>query len=145
MRVMILCLLALILLLLGGCAHDTIAHRKRERPDAYAKLPQDIRALVDAGQIKVGMPPDAVYIAWGQPDQVLSAESEQGSVTTWLYHNTHLESYRYWTTHGVRYRDGYRTDPYLATDYYVRPYISAEIIFEEGVVKEWRTFPYPVE
>ena len=138
--------LGLLGLLMTGCAHTTVDTRKQERSSAYSALSDEYRNLVDQGTIKIGMPMDAVYIAWGKPDQVLNEESPAGMVTTWLYHDTHLESYRYWTYDPYYYPGirGYRS-PYLAHDYYVRPFISAEVVFEDGNVKLWRTLPRPVE
>jgi hypothetical protein len=137
--------LALITLFAAGCAHTTVESRKQERYSAFAALPEEQRQMVDQGQIKVGMPMDAVYIAWGKPSQVISEETPEGRMTTWLYQDTHLESYRYWTYETHYYgRRGYYSYPYLAHDYYPRPYVSAEVSFQEGVVKHWRTLPHPV-
>src|SRR2546426_160484 len=68
-------ILALAGALLSGCATSTIESRKKERYNAYTELSAEQRSAVDAGQIKVGMPKDAVYIAWGKPHQVLVSES----------------------------------------------------------------------
>jgi hypothetical protein len=57
-------LLLLAAVLLSGCA-STIQDRRNERLAAYSQLPAETQTLVDTGQIKVGMPKDAVYIAWG--------------------------------------------------------------------------------
>ena len=130
-------------LLLAGCAHTTVDTRKQERAAAYAGFSEEQKQLVDQGQIKVGMTMDAVYIAWGKPSQVVSEETPDGMLTTWLYQDTHLESYRYWTYGNYYGRRGY-TQPYLAHDYYARPYVSAEVSFQDGVVKQWRTLPHPV-
>jgi hypothetical protein len=90
------------------------------------------------------MSPEAVYIAWGKPDQVLSNESSQGSYLTWLYHGNRLHPYNYWTYNSYLYGDYAWGHPYLATSYYPVEYVSAEVIFEKGVVREWRTLPAPV-
>jgi hypothetical protein len=137
-------MLLLAVCLFCGCARNTIETRKQERYSAYTGLPEEMRSLVDQGQVKVGMSMDAVYIAWGQPDQVYSAENANGAITTWLYHNTKLESYHYWTYRSVRGRYTAYSEPYLEHDYYVRPYVSAEVVFQDGVVQECRTLPYPV-
>lgn len=131
--------------LLSGCARNTVEHRKQERYGAYAALPEDTRLLVDTGQIKIGMPMDAVYIAWGKPSQVLSRESSEGLTTVWVYHNTHLEPTYYWTYRYYNHGRYCYPEPYWAHDYYVRSYVSAEVHFEKGQVKEWRTLPYPTD
>jgi hypothetical protein len=139
-----LCLLALGWLL-TGCAHNTLEHRRQERYGAYSALPEESRQLVDTGQIKVGMSSDAVYIAWGKPAQVVSSESSDGGSTTWYYHDTHLESRPFWTYSYYDRYGRYSYGPPLFTQHYdVRAYIRAEVVFQDGRVKEWRTFPHPV-
>ncbi len=128
---------------LTGCATSTIESRKQERFAAYNSLPAEHRLAVDAGQIKVGMSMDAVYIAWGKPSQVLAGESSLGATITWLYHGSYLEDYRYWTYYNYCYSGRYYTSPYLAFDYYPRSYIKAEVMFTGDVVKEWRSLSRP--
>ena len=43
------------LLLLAGCATSTVESRKQERSSAYAALSSEDKAMVDSGQIRVGM------------------------------------------------------------------------------------------
>lgn len=123
-------------MVLAGCAtSNNIASRKQERATSYAALKPEIRALVDQGQIRRGMSQDAVYIAWGKPSQVLQQEDQRGVVVTWLYHGNYLEETRYW--------------PYRArvpsNEYDIRSYISAEVVFQNGEVTNWRTLPKPPE
>jgi hypothetical protein len=140
---MIWSILAAGVLVVAGCKSSTVETRKTERSAAYSSLPADQRELVDKGQIKIGMTEDAVYIAWGQPSQVVTSEDSNGRVTTWLYHGTVLEENRFWTYREVS-RDG-RTylERYLDRDYNARDYISSEITFAKGVVIRWRTLPKP--
>lgn len=130
--------------LLSGCATSNVQTRKKERATVYSSLSPEFQALVDQGRIKTGMPMEAVYIAWGKPSQILSGEGPNGvTTTTWLYTGTALEEYRYW---GYRpYYSGRRSfsGPSLEHDYYPRGYVSAEVNFEGGVVKAWRTLPQP--
>lgn len=120
-------------LLLTGCATSTIESRRRERAEGFAALTPELQALVKEGQIRRGMTPDAVYIAWGKPAQILQREDQQGVVTVWLYHGGWLEETRYWTYHSRA----------PINDYQPRTYVSAEIIFVDGVVQSWRTLPQP--
>ena len=130
-------------LVAAGCA-STIEKRRQEHAAAYAGLTPEFRAAVDQGQVKVGMSPEAVLIAWGKPSQVLTNESSQGTFVTWLYQGNRLKSYRYWTHHSYMY-DGYVWGhPYLATSYYPVEYVTAEVIFVNNLVSEWRTLPAPV-
>jgi len=124
--------LPLCLSLLAGCASsNTLQKRKQERAGAYAALPAEIKAMVDQGQIKVGMPMDAVYISWGAPAQILQSENPTGASTTWLYNGGWIEETRFWAR---------RT---LQTSYQPRTYVRAEVVFVNGVVLEWRTLPQP--
>jgi hypothetical protein len=134
-------------LLLSGCATSgikRIERRKQERSAAYSALTPDQKAAVDAGQIKVGMNMDAVYIAWGKPNQILSSESAQGTLVTWIYQGTYLQGYTYWG-YGPYLYPGYRYDPgpRLAHDYYPVPFVRAEVVFSGGIVQQWRTLPAP--
>jgi hypothetical protein len=137
--------LAVLLLIGAGCAstRNTIDTRKQERYGAYSSLSPEFRALVDAGKIKVGMPMDAVYMAWGEPAQVVGGESAEGAHTTWIYRGTQLQEYRYWGYRPYSSRHRYNYSPSLEYDYYPTTYTSAEVTFENGVVKQWRTFPTP--
>jgi hypothetical protein len=125
--------------LLTGCATQSIQSRKNERMDIYSALPPEQQQLIDQGKIKVGMPMDAVYIAWGKPSQVLAGESEKGAMTTWIYHGTTMEEYRYWNYRYQAYGNRVYAEPYLDFDYMPRDYVAAEVVFENGVVKSWRT------
>lgn len=125
--------LLLIGLLLPGCATSTIESRQRERAEGYAALSPEFKSLVTSGQIRRGMTPDAVYIAWGKPAQILQREDAQGAITIWLYHGGWLEETRYWTYSS-------RTP---INDYQPRTYVSAEITFVNGVVASWQTLPKP--
>ena len=129
MKLSITILLALLVI---GCATNNVESRKHERAAAYSNLSPEMKALVDQNRIKVGMPMDAVYIAWGKPAEVLEHESQEGGSTTWLYYGGFMEESRYW---GRRY-------PYH--DYQPRTYVSAEVVFVNGVVASWRNLPQPV-
>jgi hypothetical protein len=132
---------------LAGCAtpQQKMEKRKQEKYTAYASLPADQKAAVDKGQITPGMPMDAAYIAWGKPDQVVTSGSDAGTFVTWLYLNVYLQSYFVgggWGYGGLCYGPyGYYAGPYI--DYYPVSYVSAEVVFHDGVVKSWRTLPRP--
>ena len=134
--------------LLTGCA-STIQDRRKERFAAYSALPTETQTLVDKGQIKVGMPKDAVYIAWGKPDQIVQSETDQGRAETWVYHGSSLRPYQYWHYGyhggGPFYRGWFYEAPlpYLETDYYPVYYVSAEVTFQNDRVASWRNLPHP--
>ena len=135
----------LALLLLAGCAApSTIESRRIEKSAAYQALPPDQQAMVDSGQIRVGMSADAVYIAWGKPNEVLESEDAQGRITTWLYHGSWLQENRYWAYREAGHRGrGAYLERYLVSDYTPRDYVRSEIVFKDGKVQSWRTLPKP--
>ena len=109
----------------------------------YAALPPEQRQLVDQGQIKIGLSPDAVYIAWGAPTEIFESESDQGRVTTWIYHGQWLEESRFWTYREISQDGTTFLERRLESDYFPRSYIRAEITFANGAVARWRTLPRP--
>lgn len=129
--------------LLAGCATGTIESRRKDRAAAYAALTAEEKELVDKGQIKVGMNQDAVYIAWGPPAEILQSETQDGLLTTWLYHGVWTEETRYWTFREVPYKGTVFLERYLEHDYFPRNYVQAEIVFAGGEVTRWRTLPRP--
>jgi hypothetical protein len=130
--------------LFTACSRSTIETRRSEKSGAYNALSQEEKQLVDQGQIKVSMSADAVYIAWGQPAEVLEAEDASGHVTTWRYYGSWMQESRYWA-----YRETSRggadlyLERYLVSDYQPRDYVRAEINFKNGKVLSWRTLPRP--
>lgn len=134
-----------VLALLAGCATSTVETRIRERSAAFESLPEDQRELVAQGQIRVGMKADAVYIAWGKPSQILENESDQGHFVTWVYHGSAMRETRYWSYREVPRRGTVFLERYLETDFIPLAYVSAEIVFQDGLVKRWRTLPRPVD
>ena len=140
--------LFILILLLAGCAtKSTIETRRAERLNAYDALPADQKAMVDAGQIRVGMSSDAVYIAWGKPNEILESEDpQQGHLVFWRYYGSTLQENRYWAYREVSHRrGGVFLERYLTSDYTPRDYVRSEIVLKEGKVISWRTLPKPTE
>lgn len=135
--------LLLLVLACTGCATSTPQTRRAERQAAYAAFPPEIRAAVDQGQVKTGMNMDAVYIAWGAPAQILAGESDRGTLTTWIYLGLTMHEHRYWAYAHGRYGRRYSAGPYLEYDYHPEHYPRAEVIFENGTVKSWRSLAPP--
>lgn len=136
--------LSLAALVLGGCAtsQQKLERRKQEKSGAYSSLTAEQRTLVDQGQIATGLPMDAVYIAWGKPDQLVNSGTEAGTFTTWIYLGVYLQSY---LTSGMAYGP-YSNGPYgfyagPRIDYYPVNYVSAEVRFQKGLVTSWQASP----
>jgi hypothetical protein len=128
----------------SACGTSSIETRRNEKSAAYNALSLEDKQLVDQGQIKVGMSADAVYIAWGQPAEVLEAEDASGHVTTWRYYGSWMQESRYWAYRETR-RGGadLYLERYLVSDYQPRDYVRAEINLKGGKVLSWRTLPRP--
>lgn len=138
--------LFLLLLVIGCATPSTVESRRAEKQAAYEALPQEQKATVDAGQIRIGMTRDAVYIAWGKPSEVLESEDATGHYTTWRYYGSSLQETRYWTYREVNAgRHGVYLERYLASDYTPRDFVRSEIVFKGGQVLSWRTLPQPTQ
>jgi hypothetical protein len=142
-----LLLIAVVALLTGCAATPTLEQRRAQRAAAYAELTAADKALVDAGRIRIGMNEDAVFIAWGKPDEVTESEDQNGLLKQWVYRSFYFTENRYWT-----YREGPGVagqpivfERFLQTDLDSRSYISAQITFKDGKVVNWRTLPKPAD
>jgi hypothetical protein len=123
--------LASALLVLAGCASSTIASRKERDLPAYEALTPEMRALVDQGRIRAGMNTNAVYIAWGRPDQVTEGLDSSELTTTWSYYGAYLQDVQVWGWRRV-YDSSYSVS-----------YIRGSVQFTNNIVKSWQTFPAP--
>jgi hypothetical protein len=133
----------ILLLMMGGlaagCATSTIESRRRERAAAYDALSPEWRESVSQGQIQIGMPMDAVYVAWGKPSEILAHESNNGTLTRWRYYGTSYQEIRRWTYPDYgNVRHGSDSMTRVEPDYVPTTYIRAQVIFEQGVVKRWQ-------
>lgn len=59
--------------------------RISEHPNFYQSLSHRNQALVIQGQIRVGMPRIAVWLAWGSPDRKIMGNMGGNAMETWLY------------------------------------------------------------
>ena len=134
---------------LTGCASSAtdprnIAKRVKERSAVFQSLSPEDQALINQGQIRVGMTPDEVYMAWGAAAQELKNEDSSGRSDIWLYQDSTTDEYVYWNYREVRRPDGSSYfDRYPDRTYNFRDYVSAELTFREGKLARWRTLPRP--
>ena len=84
-------LVAAAMLLLGSC--ETPQTRIAERPAVYNALSPSDQALVSEGKIREGMSQDAVYLAWGAPNQRGPGRHRGSSTETWIYFSTAAGDY----------------------------------------------------
>ena len=71
------------ILLTTGC--ETPRTRAHLHPGAFAKLSPADQRLVLTGEVRDGMSTDAVYIAWGAPDEKRVASGGKETSESWLY------------------------------------------------------------
>jgi hypothetical protein len=68
--------------------------RISDRPDLYQSLSQRDQALVNQGQIRIGMSRTAVWLAWGATDRKIVGNMAGCPTETWIY--TYYASYPYY-------------------------------------------------
>ncbi len=64
---------------------STVQDRIQESPAAYNALPVAQRQCVDQGNVCTGMTPEAVRLAWGEPDTVSEGMIDGKPSVRWLY------------------------------------------------------------
>lgn len=85
-------------LILTSC--ETTESRISEHPDIFNSLSPGNQELVRQGQIRTGMSENAVWLAWGSPEQKTVGEMRGRATETWIYLN-------YVTPYGYGYGYGY--------------------------------------
>lgn len=97
-------LLALGLVFGAGCASP--AYRIKKNPEAFARLPPDLQAQVQAGRIDLGYPTEAVELALGAPQRRYVRKVAGGrSTEVWSYTSTYTTTDRQRVDARVRGRD----------------------------------------
>jgi hypothetical protein len=92
-------------LFLSSCA--TPENRIAKHPEIYNGLGATDRGLVAQGKIREGMSKDAVYLAWGSPQQTSIANVRGKPADTWVYMG-YTDAYpRYPYPYGFGYGFGY--------------------------------------
>jgi hypothetical protein len=120
-------------LILVGCA--TTESRISQNPEMYQHLSARDQALVNQGQIRKGMTMDAVWLAWGTPDQKIPDIMGDRPTETWLY-------LRYQTppSYGGPYSYGPFDWSYIPPKF---PYASKGATFSNGRVVFFQYVPPP--
>ena len=120
-------------LILVGCA--TTQSRISQHPEMYQHLSARDQALVSQGQIRAGMTMDAVWLAWGTPEQKLPGNMRDRPIETWVY-------LRYNTppSYGAPYYYGPFDWSYIPPKF---PYASKGATFSNGRVVFFQYVPPP--
>jgi hypothetical protein len=137
------CFLGLAILAVGwtGCQSSGIARRKGERRGVYDALNPATRALVDKGRVESGMDTNAVYIAWGAPDDARTFQLPDGSREVWTYLKDWAYSQSRWVPYGTIYG---RPRYVIETTRVATKYASRNVVFINGRVVHWKENPPPV-
>lgn len=80
-------------LFLASCS--TTGTRISGHPELYQRLSPTDQTLVSQGRIREGMSENAVWLAWGAPDQRFAGRSRGQSAQTWLYTSSYDPYPRY--------------------------------------------------
>jgi hypothetical protein len=120
-------------LLLTSCG--TTGQRISQHPEIYQHLSPKDQTLVSQGQIRPGMTMDAVWLAWGTPEQQIPGDAHGRPTDTWVY-------LRYETppSYGGPYYYGPFDWSYIPPKF---PYPSKGVTFANGRVVFFRHLPSP--
>jgi hypothetical protein len=91
-------------LALAGCA--TTEQRISDHPEMFNSLSPNDQALVRQGQIRAGMSQNAVWLAWGSPDQKAVGNMRGRATETWIYITYTTAPYGYGYPYGYPYGTG---------------------------------------
>ncbi len=131
-------LLCVAALLLASCQVATPASRIENNPVLFAALPEKDKALVQRGEIRAGMSPEAVFLAWGYPNsQPFVGEKDGKCMVRWVY--TRMEPVMVTPTWGGPCWGpyGWCHSHYGAPDTAYVPRNTAYVTFEDDKVVSW--------
>lgn len=125
------------LTLLAACS-PTPSDRIAKNMPAYEQLPQEYQLKVARGELEKGMPPMAVLLAWGEPEQKMVGSMDGKSTERWIY----TRGGTGWAVGlgggGFRGRDaGVGTGIGVTMPLGGRPPVSYNVLFENGKVVSW--------
>ena len=80
-------LLPVIALITVSCSSNNPTTRIEKNPEIFRKLSTTHQALAEGGEITKGMSPEAVYIAWGRPDNKTEGQDEKKRYQQWTYNS----------------------------------------------------------
>ncbi len=124
-------------LLLPSCQVASPATRIGENPVLFESLPAQDKLLVQQGQIRTGMSPEAVFLAWGSPNtKPYVGEKDGKRLVRWVY--TRDEAVMVSTGGGMHWGGcGWGYDCSLRPDVAFIPRNAASVTFEDDKVVSW--------
>lgn len=118
-----------------GCAGDAISRRMVERSAAFRQASKSMQESAKSGRIRRGMETNLVYIALGQPGEVLSTPGG----TSWIYYDVYSRESRdrtLWVGTSPPSGGAYSTMEERRRSVAGR-YLCLQIDFEGGRVVRW--------
>ncbi len=89
---------------------------------------------------------DAVYIAWGNPNDITTDFDESGTTTYWLYNSYVLDTHWVRSYKTEQLRDGSTVEsPDWDIKLSPRNYVRFRLTFKEGTLTGWHEYPRPPE
>ncbi|MDF1657385.1 MAG: hypothetical protein P1U58_07220 [Verrucomicrobiales bacterium] len=150
-RLTVLPLLAVALFLSSCATQSGVEKRIEKNPQLYSKLSGSDRELVRRGEVKERMSQEAVFLAWGRPDQVMSGGRNGQSTEKWAYFSSRPvnnfnvgvgmgSSHSFYTNFGIHPRYGYSFGPgwnFGSSVDFVQQ-ITKQVEFSNGRVTAWQ-------
>ena len=123
--------------LLAACS-PTPSDRIAKNMPVYQQLPKEQQVKVARGELEKGMSPEAVLLAWGEPEQKMAGWSNGKNTERWIY----TRSGTGWSLGlgggGFRGRDsGVGTGVGVTMPLGGRPPSSDNVLVENGKVVSW--------
>ncbi len=138
-------------LLLPGCETLNPAQRRiKKNPELFSRLSEKDKSLVEQGRVQEGMSRDAVFLAWGRPDRVMSGSRSGKNREKWAYfHSAPVQTttigfggyagHPFYSHYGFHPAFGYGYGPGwgMSTGVDYLPYIGSTVEFSKNRVVAW--------
>jgi len=79
---------------------ETTENRISKHPEIDQRLSANDQAMVSRGQIRPGMSPNAVWLAWGSPERKITGNMRGHPTETWIYISYETAPYPYGGPYG---------------------------------------------
>jgi hypothetical protein len=123
--------------LLTGCS--TIESRIEKNRAAFDRLPALQQTLVKRGEIREGLNEDAVYLAWGKPDDITHGSEGGRRFDVWIYYRYRQDTIDDYEYVPRRYGRHIGFDSVYRPRYVTRASLDRRVVFERGKVVAWET------
>lgn len=127
-----------------SCASTASLREKRveTNPQIFRSLSAEDQALVSQGKLRDGMSKEAVFLAWGRPDDIRQGSKKGVPYETWVY-STHVPHSRSSLSLGYGFTPYYRGYGYPGFGFYPAvttayiPVKVGQVEFLNGEVVAW--------